>query len=420
MSEESDAIILVSRRLEIADANPAACVLFERTREELIGRPLSVSGGTEEQLRQAQKMEAIGSLAGGVAHDFNNLLSIMLTFGSLALERLPADSLARADLEQVNQAARRAASLTKQLLTFSRQQILEPQVVDINVRVSGLQSMLGRLLGEDVRLRVALSPRLGMVYADPGQVDQVLMNLAVNARDAMPSGGTLLIETSNVPQSELAPGAHVRLTVTDTGAGMAAATLPRIFEPFFTTKEPGKGTGLGLSTVFGIVKQSSGHITVSSELGKGSVFDIYLPRTDRVAPASPVPPPMPSTCRGSETILIVEDDDALRAAVRAVLRKLGYRVLEAQNGVEALLVSEQYRPRIDLLLTDVVMPRMNGRELVAQLLPTRRDLKVLYMSGYAENTVVMHGTLDAGLAYLPKPVTPDALSRKVREVLDSL
>ncbi|HWZ88216.1 MAG TPA: ATP-binding protein [Polyangiaceae bacterium] len=484
-----DAIVIVDRAGLLVDANPAAAELFGVRREELSGKPLrslvqspeglsaawaellaagrkrgelSVTGPngvtrqveysatanvqpgfdlailrdvsergtlrrTEEQLRQAQKMEAVGSLAGGIAHDFNNLLSIILSFSGLALDALAAGTPARADVEQIVIAARRAASLTRQLLTFSRQQIVEPQVLDLNLRVSALQRMLARLLGENIHLRIAAEPNLGMIYADPGHVDQVIMNLAVNARDAMAEGGTLLIETRRAILDEeyaaehpqVPPGQYVCLAVTDTGSGMDAATQERIFEPFFTTKEQGKGTGLGLSMVFGIVKQSGGHIEVDSKPLRGSSFKVYLPRTERAPVVRTIPVPAAGNARGTETILVVEDDDALRAAVRTVLSKHGYRVLEAQNGAEALLVSDQYRAPIALLLTDVVMPRMNGRELVALLMPTRTDLKVLYMSGYAENTVVTHGTLDEGLAYLAKPVTPEVLVQKVREVLDT-
>lgn len=382
---------------------------------------------TEEQLRQSHKMEAVGSLAGGVAHDFNNLLSVILNFSEFALDTLAPDSSARADIEQVMIAAQKAGSLTRQLLTFSRQQILAPQVVAVEQRVSGLQIMLARLLGEHIQLRMAAAPGLGRVYGDPGQIDQVIINLCLNARDAMPDGGVLAVETSNVrlgadyvaEHPEVRAGDYVLLSVSDAGTGIDPAIVERIFEPFFSTKEQGRGTGLGLSTVFGIVKQSGGHITVITELGQGTTFNVYLPQSDR--PVEPLAPPSraPSSLVGTETILVVEDDAALRAAVRSALRRHGYKVLEAQNGVEALSVCEQTDTAIDLLLTDVVMPRMGGRELVAQLPANRADLKVLYMSGYAENTVVTHGMLDAGIAYLSKPITPGALSRKVREVLDA-
>jgi PAS domain S-box-containing protein len=342
---------------------------------------------SEAQLRQAQKMEAIGSLAGGVAHDFNNLLSVILGYTELIVADLkPADPL-RADLMEVRSAGLRATALTRQLLAFSRQQVLQPRVLELNDVVKGVEKMLGRLVGEDIDISWLTDADTGKVHADPGQIEQVIMNLVVNARDAMPNGGRLTIETANVvidkamaTHADVAAGSYVMLAVTDTGIGMDAATKDRIFEPFFTTKDNSKGTGLGLSTVFGIVKQSGGHIAVHSDLGKGTTFNIYLPRTDQ-ATAGPLPPAEGSTLRGSETILLVEDEDKVRTIMKAILQKHGYQVLEAQNGGEALLICEQFAGDIHMLVTDVIMPRMSGRQVSERLLTIRPNLKVLYVSG---------------------------------------
>jgi two-component system cell cycle sensor histidine kinase/response regulator CckA len=380
----------------------------------------------EEQLRQAQKMEAVGRLAGGVAHDFNNLLSVILTYSEFMLEDLKPGDPMRADIEEMRGAGERAVELTKQLLAFSRQQVLDPRIVNLNEIVGGLEKMLHRVLGEDIDLRFRSAPDLADTFADPGNIEQVVMNLVVNARDAMPEGGTLTIETANVDLDEAFvsehlgshPGTFVMLTVSDTGTGMDAATQGRIFEPFFTTKSVGKGTGLGLSTVFGIVHQSGGHVWVNSELAHGTTFKIYLPRATRRADSSAAPSRELSPVRGTETILLVEDEDAVRAVVRTILRRAGYVVIEAHNGGEALLIFEDLATPVDLLLTDVVMPRMSGRVLAERLQARAPALRVLFMSGYTDDAIVHHGILDAGVAFLQKPITPDALLGRVRDTLD--
>jgi two-component system cell cycle sensor histidine kinase/response regulator CckA len=380
----------------------------------------------EEQLRQMQKMEAVGRLAGGVAHDFNNVLSVILTYGELLLANLKPGEPMRDDVEEIKKAGLRAADLTRQLLMFSRQQVLEPKVLDLNDVLTSMDKMLQRILGADVDLVSLPTEPLGRVRIDPGSIEQVIMNLVVNARDAMPTGGKLTMETDNVVLDEayasehlgVKPGPHVMLAVTDTGTGIDKATLPSIFEPFFTTKEAGKGTGLGLSTVFGIAQQSGGSVWVYSEPGTGTTFKVYLPRVDAAVDAVRSIAP-PTTLRGFETILLVEDDDQVRAAARGILRRTGYHVLEARNAGEALLHSERHPGTIHLLLSDVVMPQMSGPELAKRLAKARPDMKVLCMSGYTDDSIVRHGVLEGHIAFFQKPITPAALTTRVREVLES-
>ena len=379
----------------------------------------------EGQLRQAQKLESIGRLAGGVAHDFNNLLTVINGFAGFLLKDLsPSDPL-RSHALQISKAGDRAASLTRQLLAFSRHSISQPRALDLNTVVRETESMLRRLIGEDVELITLLDPFLGQAMADPDQIHQVVMNLVVNARDAMPNGGKLIIETSNVYLDELYVAGHpeakcgpcVLMTVTDSGHGMDEATRSNIFEPFFTTKEPGKGTGLGLSTVYGIVRQSQGWIWVYSEPGHGATFKVYLPRIDAVPASAFTNAPPVSGLDGNETILVVEDQDDVRALTRAVLREYGYNVLEASNAAAALALSEKHQGLIHLLLTDVVLPGMNGRELADRMKLIRPEARVLFTSGYTADVIAHRGVLDQGVAFIAKPFAPDGLAARVRQVL---
>jgi PAS domain S-box-containing protein len=396
---------------------------------ELFAEDVTERRALEQQLRQSQKMEAVGRLAGGIAHDFNNLLMVISGYSEFLLERLGTDPALRGPAQEIASAAGRATSLTRQLLAFSRKQMLAPKVLDLNGVVTENLKMLTRVIGEDIDLVMVPAAGLGAVRADAGQIEQVIMNLAVNARDAMPAGGKLTLETSNVSLDEeyarfhapLRPGNYVLLTISDTGAGMDSETQSHIFEPFFTTKGP-KGTGLGLSTVYGIVKQSGGYIWVYSEQGKGTTFKIYLPRVAEAAEI-PVQVSVPAETvaaePGTETILLVEDEANLRYLARQFLEKQGYRVIEAADGAVAMQIVVAHEGTIHLLLTDVIMPGMNGRELAQRISEIRPNVKILYMSGYTENVIGRNGTLDAGVRLLQKPFSLHNLKNKVREVLDS-
>ena len=393
---------------------------------QAILRDTSARKGLEAQLLHAQKMEAIGRLAGGVAHDFNNLLTAIIGYSELVLSRLGGSDPIRKEIEEIMKTGERAASLTRQLLAFSRKQVMKPIVLDPNGLVADLEKMLRRLIGEDVDLITILEPDLGCVRADPGQIEQVIMNLAVNARDAMPQGGKLVIETANVyldqadvgDRADVAPGPYVMLAVSDTGTGMDPKTLSHLFEPFFTTKAQGKGTGLGLSTAYGITKQSGGHVTAQSEPGAGTTFKIYLPRLEGTAAAVQPDQVWSGAVKGSETVLLVEDEDVVRNLARAILEENGYRVLEARHGGEALLMCERHKEPIHLLLTDLVMPGVSGGKLGEYLTFLRKEMKVLYMSGYTGSSLIRETALVNGFAFMQKPFTPHSLTRKVREVLD--
>ncbi|MCS6289877.1 MAG: response regulator [Nitrospira sp.] len=382
---------------------------------------------SEKQFRQAQKMEAVGRLAGGLAHDFNNLLTVIMGHSQVLLGELPSSNPIRAKIEEMQKAGDRAASLIRQLMAFSRKQPLEPKILPLNSVVGNVESMLRRLIGEDIQLVIRPDPYNGHVRADPGQLEQVLMNLVVNARDAMPNGGLLAIETSQTelartPMHHLHPlplGQYVKLTVTDTGCGMNADVLAHLFEPFFTTKEEHKGTGLGLSTVFGIVTTSGGGIDVWSQVGHGTTFDLYFPRVNPQTTTADTTAPQDRLRQGSETILLVEDDSGVRNLVRHELVKTGYQVIEAKNGVEACLTATQQSYHVDLLLTDVVMPGMNGRELAQHLSVIKPNLRVLFMSGYLDDISVNSGMDPHRTTFLQKPFTPDLLLRTVRALLDS-
>src|SRR3984893_14451701 len=392
----------------------------------VVNRDITKRKQLEEQFRQAQKMEAVGRLSGGVAHDFNNLLGVIIGYGEVIQEGLAPTHPLRGSVDEILKAGHPAASLTRQLLAFSRQQVLDPRVLDLNAVVKDMEKMLKRLIGEDVELKTDLRPALACVKADESQIEQVILNLVINARDAMPHGGNLTVATSNFHMDEnfvrrypypVNVGNYILLSVSDSGIGMDPATKARIFEPFFTTKEKGKGTGLGLSMVYGIVKQSNGYIDVSSEVGIGTSFEIYLPKVDDAIDIATTSVTSGSL-HGSETILLVEDDPSLRVLAAHTLESFGYKVLEANSGAEALEICRQHEGQIHLLLTDVVMPGMSGRVLAEQLLTQRPQLKVIYMSGYTGQTVGAHGVLAEGSYFLPKPFTREALARKIREVLD--
>jgi signal transduction histidine kinase/CheY-like chemotaxis protein len=453
-----DALFIADDAGHIIDANPAACVLGNQSLEQMkvhtMGEVLPDDGVNvldirsavfapgvlvhtvrdltrqrklEDQLIQAQKMEAVGQLAGGIAHDFNNLLTVIMSYSSMLLIDIEEDNPIRGDIQEISAAAARAATLTRQLLAFSRKQVLQMQAVNVNDVVADVEKMLRRLIGEDISLTAHLAPDLARINGDPGQLEQVLINLAVNARDAMPNGGELTIATGNVDLSAehgerhmgAPPGKYVMLAITDTGGGMTKEVQQRLFEPFYTTKGPGKGTGLGLSTVHGIVKQSGGDVYVYSELGHGTTFKVYFPRltaaAEQIATTAEHAVISP---RGSETILLAEDDEALRALGERVLTAFGYNVLVARTGAEALRIVAEHKGHIDLVATDVVMPEMNGSQLVAIVLKARPGIRVLFMSGYTDDEVVRRGVIDGQTAFLQKPFTPDLLAHKVRQVLD--
>ncbi len=390
-----------------------------------IARDITERKHLEKQLRQSQKLEAVGQLAGGVAHDFNNLLTVITGYSDLAMKRLKMEDPLRHNVEEIKKAAERATSLTRQLLAFSRKQVLQPKVINLNSIIMDMEKMLCRLIGEHIELRTLPGTDLGQINADPGQIEQVILNLVINARDAMPKGGKISIETANTYLDEeyarrhiaVTPGWYAMLAVSDTGQGMDEETQRHIFEPFFTTKGE-KGTGLGLSTVYGIVKQSGGNIWVYSEVGQGSTFKVYLPLVYEPAVTTEARTKVTSL-KGTETILLVEDEEMVRDLARESLELEGYTVLEAANGGEALLIAQHYEGPIHLMLTDVVMPRMSGRELAEQLTELKPSMRVLFMSGYTDDAIVHHGRLQEGVPFIEKPFTPDSLARKVREVLDA-
>lgn len=382
----------------------------------------------EEQFRQAQKMEAIGQLAGGVAHDFNNLLTIINGYSDVLLQSLPATDPMRDMVDEIHKAGERSAGLTRQLLAFSRKQVLAPRVLDLNEVLADIDKMLRRLIGEDVRLTTTLASDTWAVRADPGQIEQVLLHLAVNARDAMPLGGRLIIETRNVEideeyvrnHTDAQIGPHALLSVTDTGSGMPPEVKAKVFEPFFTTKGHGKGTGLGLATVYGIVKQSGGHIAINSRVGAGTTFQIYLPRVEKVSGGSKLLSGFQLPPRGTETILLVEDEDGVRALTRHVLEGCGYTVLVAANGDEAVRLARRHDGPIHLLITDVVMPGAGGRAVAEQMTMSDPMMRVLFVSGYTDDAVIRHGVLSEGVNFLQKPFSSVTLAFKVREVLDAV
>jgi len=407
--------------------------LMKDSKDQPIGfqgivRDITERKNLEKQLIQSQKMEAVGRLAGGVAHDFNNLMTIVIGNADMLLMSLTKDDPLREDVEEIKKAGGRSTSLTRQLLAFSRRQVLQPMVLNLNTVLAETDKMLRRLIGEDLEMATILESELGKVNIDPGQVEQVIMNLAINARDAMPGGGKFTIETANVDLDreyahkkgvmELQPGPYVMLAISDKGIGMDKETQSQIFDPFFTTKPKAKGTGLGLSTVYGIVKQSGGYIWVYSEPGQGTTFKIYLPRVQGEEASLKKEPVPKELLQGSETVLMVEDDEAVRNFSKKVLKRSGYNILEAQDGEEALMVSRAHEGPIHLLLTDVVMPKMSGRELADRLQELRPETKVLFMSGYTDNAIIRHGTLRSDVNFMQKPFTPELLSQRIRRILD--
>jgi two-component system, cell cycle sensor histidine kinase and response regulator CckA len=391
-----------------------------------IARDITRMKQLEEQFRQAQKMEAIGRLAGGVAHDFNNLLTVISYCSETLLRDTPPGDWTRDLLTEIKKAGDRATMLTRQLLTFSRQQILEPRVLELNAVVAHCEKMLKLVVGEGIELVVALDPALGRVKIDPGQIEQVLMNLVANARDAMPEGGKITVETTNIvldrtychSHAEVKPGRYIMLAVSDTGCGMDEQTQARIFEPFFTTKDVGKGTGLGLAMVYGFIKQSGGHIYVYSEPGLGSIFKMYLPEVEAVPSLPELPSEIEKLPQGDETILLAEDDRTVRALTRQVLQTCGYTVLEAVHGIEALQLAENHAGPVHLLVSDMVMPEMGGRRLAERIVALKPGIKLLYLSGYTVDALVRKGVMESEIAFLQKPFSPSILVRKVREVLD--
>jgi two-component system cell cycle sensor histidine kinase/response regulator CckA len=428
-SDGREPIELIGRSGERVPVEVSTRIIEEAGRPvgvQAIARDVRERTELERQLRQSQKMEAVGQLAGGVAHDFNNLLTVIRGNGALVLEELAPEHPIRSDIQQINEAADRATVLTRQLLAFSRKQVVQPRELDVNALLSELERMLQRLIGEDYTIRTRASAGPASVVADPGQLEQVVLNLVVNARDAMPDGGTITIETLIVDNAETAQapirsvsGRAVVLCVTDTGIGMDSATQARIFEPFFTTKEIGKGTGLGLSTVFGIVQQANGHISCSSQPGKGTRFEILLPYVTPTAPTAESSHEAVFGRAGTEAILLVEDQDDVRALAARVLRRAGYQVLETRDGDDAIAVAQHHAGHIDLLLTDIVLPGVNGLVLSRRLNMARPALRVLLMSGYTDDEIVRRGLLEPGIEYLQKPFTPHSLAAKVRAVLDS-
>ena len=422
-----ESLAVEKKRLEILNTEYADEIVQRKQTENQRKQAEEEKKKLEAQLRQAQKMEAVGTLAGGVAHDFNNLLTAIICNTQLVLMDAGKDESLRKKIEEIEKAGEKAASLTRQLLAFSRKQMIKPEVLDLNEEINETEKMLKRTIGEDIEFQTVLEPELWKVYADFGQIDQVIVNMVVNARDAMPQGGKLIIETANADLDknyfrehaiEEAPGPYVILAVSDTGSGMDKETQKHIFEPFFTTKEVGKGSGLGLSTVYGIVKQNNGFIWVYSEPGQGTTFKVYLPKVKGVAEPEEKEQTPVDDVSGSETVLIVEDDDGLRKLAQEVLQSYGYRILAAENGEEALMVGKEHEGPIHLLLTDVVMPKMGGKEAADRLQPLYPQMKVIYMSGYTDNAIIHHGVLAPGLNFFQKPFSAEGLARKVREVLD--